>query len=68
MDKKYSTESVSGNHNEIAEGVSYGTISHAAGTAKAAKNNELAGAVGSHAMVVGGVITAVLIPIVISQI
>lgn len=46
--------------NDIAMGVAYGTTSHVAGAARAAEEKELAGAVASLAMVIAGIMTAVI--------
>lgn len=51
--------------NAVALGTAYGTTSHLAGAATAAENNELSGAVGSLSMVTGGIMTAVLMPVVV---
>ena len=53
-------------HNDIAQGVAYGTTSHVAGAAKAAELSELSGAVGGLAMVVAGIMTAAIIPVMFS--
>lgn len=50
-------------HDDIAVGVAFGTTSHVAGAARAAEESELAGAVGSLAMVVAGIMTAVVISV-----
>lgn len=46
--------------NPIAQGVAFGTASHAIGTAKAAEMSEFAGAVSSLSLTVAGLITVVL--------
>lgn len=48
----------------IARGVALGTAAHAIGTAKAAEMDELTGAASSLALVVAGIMTACIIPIV----
>lgn len=48
----------------IAQGVAFGTASHVIGTSRASQLSELAGAVSSLSLVVAGVITAVLCPVV----
>ncbi len=48
----------------ISQGVAYGTASHVIGTARATEVNPLAGAVGSLSLVVAGVFTAVVFPLV----
>lgn len=50
----------------IARGVAFGTSAHVIGTSKAAEDSELAGAVSSLSLVVAGIITAVVFPLVIS--
>lgn len=47
-------------HADIAKGVAYGTTSHVIGAVRASEESELAGAVGSLAMVMAGILTAVL--------
>ena len=47
----------------IAQGVAYGTASHVIGTSRATELNELSGAVGSLALVIAGVLTAILYPV-----
>ena len=49
---------------EIPQGVAYGTAAHVIGTAKANELSELTGAVSSLSLVVAGLVTAVLFPIV----
>lgn len=46
----------------IACGVAFGTTSHVIGTAKAAEQSELTGAVSSLSLVVAGIITAIVFP------
>ena len=48
----------------ICQGVAYGTASHVLGTTKALETDPLAGAVSSLSLVVAGLLTAVLFPIV----
>lgn len=55
-------------HNDIAQGVAYGTTSHVAGAAKAAEQSELSGAVGSLAMVAAGIMTAAIIPVMLRMV
>ncbi len=52
--------------NEIAKGISFGTASHAMGTAKAMEIGEVEGAMSSLAISVAGLITVFLAPFVIS--
>lgn len=47
-------------HDPIAQGVSFGTASHAIGTSKAAEMSGLAGAVGSLSLTLAGLVTVVL--------
>lgn len=51
---------------QIAQGVAYGTAAHVIGTAKANELGELTGAVSSLSLVVAGLLTAVLFPLVCS--
>lgn len=46
----------------LAQGVAFGTSSHVIGTAKVAEQNPLSGAVSSLALVVAGLLTAILFP------
>ncbi|HWQ79574.1 MAG TPA: LrgB family protein [Anaerovoracaceae bacterium] len=48
---------------EVAKGIAIGTISHAIGTARAFKESEIQGSMGSLAIAVAGVLTALLAPI-----
>ena len=48
----------------FARGLAMGTSSHAMGTAESMKTNELQGAMSSIAMVVSGIVIAILVPIV----
>ena len=48
----------------ICQGVAYGTASHVIGTSKAMEIDPLAGAVSSLSLVVSGLLTAVLLPLV----
>ena len=50
----------------IAQGVAFGTAGHVIGTAKAAEVNALVGAVSSLSLVVAGLLTAVLLPILVN--
>ena len=47
-------------HHPIAQGVAFGTASHAVGTSRAMELSQLTGAVSSLSLTVAGVITAVL--------
>ena len=49
---------------EIAKGVAFGTSSHVIGTAKASELSPLSGAVSSLSLVVAGLMTALLLPLV----
>lgn len=51
-------------HNKIALGLSVGTATHAIGTARAIQIDEVLGAMGSLAIVVAGVMTVVIVPLV----
>ena len=51
---------------EIAQGVAFGTGSHVIGTAKASELSPLSGAVSSLSLVVAGLMTAVLFPLLTS--
>ena len=51
---------------EIARGVAFGTGSHVIGTAKASELSPLSGAVSSLSLVVAGLLTAVLFPVLTS--
>ena len=48
---------------EIAQGVAFGTSSHVIGTAKANERSALTGAVSSVSLVVSGLLTAILFPV-----
>jgi len=48
----------------IARGVAYGTSSHVIGTTKACEESELTGAVSSLSLMVSGILTAVLFPLI----
>ena len=50
---------------EVAQGVAFGTAGHVVGTAKAHELSPLTGAVSSFALVISGIITAVILPIVV---
>ena len=50
--------------NPIALGLSVGTASHAIGTSRALQLNELVGAMGSLAIVISGVLTVIIAPII----
>ena len=54
--------------NPIAQGVALGTASHVVGTTKANEMGALQGAVSSLSLVVAGILTAVLFPLVVSLI
>lgn len=45
---------------EIAQGVAYGTASHVIGTSRAMEHSSLAGAVGSFALTVAGLLTSLI--------
>lgn len=49
----------------IAQGVAYGTAAHVIGTAHARQHSELAGAVSSLSLVVAGILTALVFPIIL---
>lgn len=51
---------------EIARGVAFGTGSHVIGTAKASELSPLSGAVSSLSLVVAGLMTAVLFPVLVN--
>ena len=51
--------------NPIAQGVAFGTGSHVIGTAKANEVSPLAGAVSSLSLVVAGLLTALLFPVIV---
>ena len=51
---------------EIAQGVAYGTAGHVVGTSKAMEGSALSGAAGSFSLVVAGLLTAVVMPVVVS--
>ena len=50
----------------IAQGVAFGTASHVVGTSRASEISELTGAVSSLSLVVAGILTAVLCPVLFS--
>ena len=50
---------------EVAQGVAFGTAGHVVGTAKANELSPLTGAVSSFSLVISGIITAVILPIVV---
>jgi putative effector of murein hydrolase len=54
--------------NDIAQGVAYGTAGHVIGTTKAMEQSKLAGAVSSLSLVVAGLVTAVVLPMIVSSI
>lgn len=51
---------------EIAQGVAYGTAGHVIGTSKAMERSKLAGAASSLSLVVAGLLTAVVLPVLAS--
>lgn len=51
---------------EIAQGVAFGTGAHVVGTAKANEISPLCGAVSSLSLVIAGLMTAVLLPVVVN--
>lgn len=48
----------------VSQGVAYGTASHVIGTSRAMENSPIAGAVGSLSLVVAGILTVVLFPLI----
>lgn len=50
---------------EMAQGAAFGTAGHVIGTSKAMERSELAGAVSSFSLVIAGLLTAVVLPLVI---
>lgn len=48
---------------EMAQGVAYGTAGHVVGTSKAMEQSKLAGAVSSLSLVVAGLLTAIVLPL-----
>ena len=50
---------------EVAQGVAFGTAGHVVGTAKANELSPLTGAVSSFSLVISGIITAIVLPIVL---
>lgn len=53
-------------HDPIAQGVAFGTATHAGGTTRAVELGDLQGAVSSLSLAIAGLLTAVLFPLVIS--
>lgn len=51
---------------DIAKGVAYGTAGHVIGTTKAMEQSALAGAASSLSLVVAGLLTAIIFPVVVS--
>lgn len=51
---------------DIAKGAAYGTAGHVIGTTRAMEQSDLAGAVSSFSLVVAGLLTAIVFPIVVS--
>lgn len=49
---------------EISQGVAYGTAGHVVGTSKAMEQSALAGAAGSLSLVVAGLLTAMILPLI----
>ena len=49
----------------MAQGVAYGTAAHVIGTARAREHSELAGAVSSLSLVVAGILTALVFPVLL---
>ena len=49
----------------MAQGVAYGTSAHVIGTARAREHSELAGAVSSLSLVVAGILTALVFPVLL---
>jgi putative effector of murein hydrolase len=50
----------------MAQGAAYGTAGHVVGTAKAMEHSELAGAASSFSLVIAGLLTAVVLPLLIT--
>jgi putative effector of murein hydrolase len=50
----------------IAQGVAYGTAAHVIGTARARQHSEVAGAVSSLSLVIAGLMTALLFPLLLT--
>ena len=50
---------------EVAQGVAFGTAGHVVGTAKANELSPLTGAVSSFSLVISGIITAIVLPIIV---
>ena len=51
-------------HHPIAKGLALGTSAHAIGTAKALEIGEVEGAMSSLAIVLAGILTVIIVPIV----
>ncbi len=51
---------------EVAQGAAYGTAGHVVGTAKAMERSELTGAASSFSLVIAGLLTAIVLPLVVS--
>ena len=51
---------------DIAQGAAYGTAGHVVGTSKAMEHSALAGAAGSLSLVVAGLLTAIVFPLITS--
>jgi putative effector of murein hydrolase len=49
---------------EVAQGAAFGTAGHVIGTSKAMEQSELAGAVSSFSLVIAGLMTAIVLPLV----
>jgi putative effector of murein hydrolase len=49
---------------DIAQGTAYGTAGHVVGTSKAMEHSELAGAASSLSLVIAGLLTAIVLPII----
>lgn len=49
---------------DIAQGAAYGTAGHVVGTSKAMEHSELAGAASSFSLVIAGLLTAIVLPLV----
>lgn len=52
-------------HDPVAQGVAFGTASHVIGTTKATELSQLAGAAGSLSLVIAGILTAILCPMLL---
>ena len=55
-----------GIRNPVAQGVAYGTAAHVIGTARANELSPLTGAVSSLSLVVAGLLTAAILPVMVN--